>query len=230
MAYVELAKPQSYLTNQLLLTLSLLLATFPSGSVTQSTSQNTAPTALPTTIPTLTDPDDPDFSLPSGSTTGIARPTGYTYQPNPDDGDTEDGSSHDVLNYYFLLLVIFVAIIITAYCCVLRRRQRKVARLQGNRQDALAQDLEGWSGGRRWGHLRWRSEPRMEGLNERGEAPPPYMPDRPAEVHATVSGRQEERPIPLEEWHKPPDYQQAPISPVRAEEVGPPPGPPPGRG
>ena len=53
----------------------------------------------------------------------------------------------------------------------------------------------------------------MEGLDERGEAPPPYVPQRPAETHLGNSNRDEEAAIPLQDMHKPPDYQERGLSP-----------------
>ena len=190
-----------------------LFALLPRGSLSQSTTENPAPTALSSLPSSLNDPDDYALVPTSGTVKVVALPSGYAGQAYPDDNDPDDDTNRAVLNYYFLLLVIFIAIIVVAYACVLRRRRRKVARLQGNRQDALTQDLEGWNGGRRWGHGRWRSEPRVEGLNERGEAPPPYAPERPAATHGEDGGIERERPIPLQDIQKPPDYQESPISP-----------------
>ena len=196
----------------------LLFALLPHGSLTQSTTENAAPTVMSTPHSSLHDPDDYALVPASGTVKSVALPTGYAGQAFPDDNDPEDDTNHAVLNYYFLLLVIFIAIIVVAYACVLRRRRRKVVRLQGNRQDALTQDLEGWNGGRRWGHGRWRSEPRVEGLNDRGEAPPPYVPERPAATHAEDGGIERERPIPLQDIQKPPDYEESPMS--SSEEPG----------
>jgi len=48
--------------------------------------------------------------------------------------------------------------------------------------NALARDLDGWVNTRRWMHGAWRYNQsaafvrREEGLNEHGEAPPPYRP------------------------------------------------------
>ena len=200
----------------------LLLALLPRGSLTQSTTENAALTAITTPHSSLDGPDGPDdYALvpTSGTVKSVALPTGYGEQAYPaDDNDPDDDTNHAVLNYYFLLLVLFIAVIVVAYFCVMRRRREKVARLQGIRQNALTQDLEGWNGGRRWGHGRRRSEPRVEGLNERGEAPPPYVPERPAATHAEDGGMERERPIPLQDIPKPPDYEESPISP--SEEPG----------
>ena len=75
-----------------------------------------------------------------------------------------------------------------------RRKKRAKARRISSRREALARDLDGWTGrdgnsaggngqsglvGRYWGHWRNWSEGyarREEGLNERGEAPPAYSP------------------------------------------------------
>lgn len=49
-------------------------------------------------------------------------------------------------------------------------------------QNALARDMEGWVNTRRWFHGAWRPNQtrafvrREEGLDEHGEAPPPYQP------------------------------------------------------
>ena len=151
----------------------------------------------------------------AASSTGIPAPTGYG---GPSSSQANQGQSDGILNYYFLLLAVFIVVIAVAYCTLVRRRRRKVARSRNNGQNALAHDLEGWAGGRRWGHIRWRSggvhEPRAdEGLDERGEAPPPYMPGEPPPVHLDngISPHEDEAPIPLRTMDrdagKPPDYE-----------------------
>ena len=191
--------------------LSFVITTLPYHSLAQITNIDAFATALPTAISTSDDPGN--FDLPTGSASVTSQPTDGTVPPiYSSNGDSEDDSGRGVLNYYFLLLFVLILIILLAYFFTIRRRQKKQARLQGNRQDALAQDLEGWNGGRRWVHGRWRSEPRVEGLNERGEAPPPYMPERPAETHAGGNNREGDGPIPLQDMHKPPDYQEGRVS------------------
>ena len=151
----------------------------------------------------------------AASAAGISAPTGYG---GPSSNQANQGQSSGILNYYFLLLAVFIVVIAVAYCTLVRRRRRKVARSRNNGQNALAQDLEGWAGGRRWGHNRWRSggvhEPRAEeGLDERGEAPPPYLPGEPPPVHLDNgnSPHGDDAPIPLRAMHrdegKPPDYE-----------------------
>lgn len=174
-----------------------------------------------------------EFSLPTNirsSSDGFLLPTDLDSSPTPssgpsndDDGDGGDNDSPSgVLNYYFLLIAIFIIIVITAYCCISRRRRRKITQLRNNRQDALAQDLESWSGTRRWIIAgRWRTaapEPRVEeGLNERGEAPPPYMPQMPEPSHSGA-GRASDG-IELRDVRKPPEYEAGPFS-SKPEEGG----------
>ena len=116
-----------------------------------------------------------------------------------------------VLNYYFLLLAIFVIIIALVCWSLARRRHRRLVTLRGVQQNALAQDLRTWptagGDGGRWtfgtGDVR-----REEGLNERGEAPPPYLkePDR-AHHESGAQGlelnnmsRAEGKPPGYDEW------------------------------
>ena len=75
-----------------------------------------------------------------------------------------------VLNYYFL----FLALLVAALAALLwwmhhqRRREQEQIRLRG--QHALVRDVERWAIDRR------NQPPVVEGLNESGEAPPPYKP------------------------------------------------------
>jgi hypothetical protein len=97
---------------------------------------------------------------------------------------TEDNSTHGAgtFNYYFLFLAIGAVIVAVSLCW---RHRRKEARKQQQRlggHQALERDIEGWAGTRRFMHGRYgqnqslgRSR-RVEGLDENGEAPPPYEP------------------------------------------------------
>ena len=191
-----------------LLCLLALLTAFPHRTLAQSVINTSASASVPTATPTFDDPGIPNF--------GTAVPTAIT----PSNANDDD-SSNDVLNYFFLLLVFF-AIFVAAYCFVLRRRRRKAALLQVNRRLAPSRDLQGCAAARIWAHPRWRSEPRVEGLDERGEAPPPYLPERPAEIHAASCSRGTEGPIPLQDMHKPPDYEEraTPSPPGQRTEPG----------
>ncbi|KAI9699825.1 MAG: hypothetical protein M1836_002860 [Candelina mexicana] len=94
----------------------------------------------------------------------------------------------NVLNYYFLLLALLLALLILAYWLFNRRKKAKNTRSRCNSRSIFARDLER---DHRWAYGGWRSviglghrdtiattatvEHRQEGLNERGEAPPPYV-------------------------------------------------------
>ena len=128
----------------------------------------------------------PTFLLPSYTPYGAPK----TNQPQ----------SSAVLNYYFLLIAVFVIIIIIAYYSLVRRRRQKQAHYRSDGQSALARDLETWPGPRR----RARRE---EGLDERGEPPPPYVPK---ELEAAViRGEAVELSQRGRQARKPPDYQEA---------------------
>lgn len=81
---------------------------------------------------------------------------------------------------------------------------------RSNQQSALERDLEYWPGRRRGG--RWRhavGETRAEeGLDERGEAPPPYLKE-PEAVHHRVAGDEAmEMGDMARREGKPPDYDE----------------------
>lgn len=127
----------------------------------------------------------PTFSIPSYTPYGAPK--------------LDHPPSSSVLNYYFLLIAVFIVIIFVVYYSLLRRRRQKQAKNRSGGQSALARDLETWPGAR-------RQAARDEGLNERGEAPPPYVPKElePAVIRGEAfelgRGSQEER--------KPPDYHE----------------------
>ena len=150
--------------------------------------------------------------------------TGYPSNPTPalaDDDFTPPGNEdrdHGVLNYYFLLLAVLVVLILVIWFAILRRQRKKALQYRNSRQDALAQDVQSW--GRRYrssGPGRWRMpgmrEPRPEeGLNDRGEAPPPYMPNEPEIAHTRPNGEAQRQSMELRdirgEEMKPPEYRQ----------------------
>lgn len=95
-------------------------------------------------------------------------------------------------------------------------------RLSG--QNALARDLDGWINTRRWFHGTWRHNQtaafvrREEGLNEHGEAPPPYRPKSDVTVTQGQEGTHDPASgltIPLRtlsrddiEQNRPPEYRE----------------------
>ncbi|KAL8713265.1 MAG: hypothetical protein Q9225_006809 [Loekoesia sp. 1 TL-2023] len=176
----------------------------------------------PTPAPT---PIDAFSSFPVNPT-----PTGAQYHgstPTDADDDSSDDPYHDhgILNYYFLLLALLIIIIGIIYLAYARRQRQKVLRSRQNGQRALARDLERWGGGGPWGPGRFRlprTSPRQprreEGLDERGEAPPPYAPKEPEPAYTgpNRSGSAAGHDIPLQDMtrsdQKPPDYEAGPSS------------------
>jgi len=130
-----------------------------------------------------------------------------TNQGNDDPNGIDNDPAH-VFNYYFLLIAITIAVLLLGFVFAGRRRKRKAMRHLNTRQEALRRDLEGWPRGRpgppgvntgqssRWatGTRNWRSRNdngvirHDEGLDDLGEAPPPYNPgDKPPSI--AVGGR-----------------------------------------
>ncbi|KAL5399416.1 hypothetical protein PMIN06_001409 [Paraphaeosphaeria minitans] len=86
------------------------------------------------------------------------------------------------LRYYWLILAIFGVVVALFLWWINRRRIKRKERMRLSGRNALARDMEGWVNTRRWYHGAWRPNEtraftgREEGLNEHGEAPPPYRP------------------------------------------------------
>ncbi|KAL8682028.1 MAG: hypothetical protein Q9186_001904 [Xanthomendoza sp. 1 TL-2023] len=147
----------------------------------------------------------------------FATPTTFTSSSSP--SNNEDQNNKGILNYYFLLLALLLILLGILYLLFARRQRQKIAQRRQNGQRALARDLERWGGGGPWGPGRFRMprttngtrQPtrREEGLDERGEAPPPYIPKEPERAFA---GDGVVREIPLQDLsrmdHKPPDYDE----------------------
>ena len=153
-------------------------------------------------------------SVSESSSTATALSSIPSYSDNGPSSNVHPPSNSNLLNYYFLLLAIFIIVFVLVYYVLARRRKQKIAHLRSRGQNALAQDLVGWPGTRRWVVGSWsgryRENGREEGLNEQGEAPPPYMPKEPdgAVVRAESSGGG----IMLRDLggndRKPPDYRE----------------------
>lgn len=73
-----------------------------------------------------------------------------------------------VFNYYFLFLALLAAILAALLWWLHRQRRREQEQIRLRGQRALVRDVE------RWAMYRRRQPPTVEGLNESGEAPPPY--------------------------------------------------------
>jgi len=129
---------------------------------------------------------------------GLLAETRSTAEPSifPRDDDTDDAELYpeerqnaSFFNYYFLLLGVLAGFILVAIWLIHRRKVRRRALWPRNGQQALARDADAWPGTRRLLHGRCRATNSVllrptEGLDERGEAPPPYQPK--SEVSSTT--------------------------------------------
>lgn len=107
--------------------------------------------------------------------------------PITDSADVDRQRKESVFNYYFLFLAAFGVLIVVGLWWIHRRRKRRKEQMRLSGHNALARDLDGWVNTRRWMHGAWRyNQPafvrREEGLDEHGEAPPPYQPKSEATV------------------------------------------------
>ncbi|KAI4106747.1 MAG: hypothetical protein LQ339_002939 [Xanthoria mediterranea] len=164
-------------------------------------------------------PIDAFSTFDTDSATPTSLPSGLSDTSNPDG----EGSHHNnILNYYFLLLALIIILLGILYLTFARRQRQRLAQHRQNSQRALARDLERWGGGGPFGPGRFRmprnthrvrpSRPRTEeGLNESGEAPPPYISKEPEPAHLG-RGMGQGASIPLHHLdtmdHKPPDYDE----------------------
>lgn len=145
-----------------------------------------------------TTPTEPNDSPPAATT---------SLSPSNQDDNNSGMTDEHVFNYYFLLIAIFVAILLLAFVFAGKRRKRKTLALLTSRQEALRRDIESWPGrtrppvntlrgshasrfaggirnwGARNGHDAVGVTRHDEGLDESGEAPPPYNPvDKPPSI------------------------------------------------
>ncbi|PVH99574.1 hypothetical protein DM02DRAFT_430715 [Periconia macrospinosa] len=171
--------------------LMLVLLLLPTFTIAQNivhtssgVSGTTSRVEMPTTLLTTTSPTQ-------NSTISSIVPTKTVSPPSDlipgfsgsDSGSDSHPQENGVINYYFLFIALFgVGLAVGLYWIQKRRRQRKEQTRAGG-QNALARDMEGWVNTRRWFHGSWRQNQtavfvrREEGLNEQGEAPPPYQPN-----------------------------------------------------
>ncbi|KAI9889756.1 MAG: hypothetical protein M1814_004958 [Vezdaea aestivalis] len=102
------------------------------------------------------------------TSSSIPAPVQSIPPPSP---TSQQQRQHDTLvHLYFLFLFLGGAALATLGYFILRRRKTKQGQIRRQRQYALTQDVHNW---RSFGGFR-RSERHEEGLDERGEAPPPY--------------------------------------------------------
>ncbi|MCJ1471500.1 hypothetical protein MMC13_000139 [Lambiella insularis] len=164
--------------------LAILLLISASFSNAQQPSSND-PSSVPTDPPS-----------PPGGGASVPSSTGYEY-------GAVSGPAFE--NYYFVLIGILVVLLAVAYLFCRRSRRRALTRRRARGE--LPTDIEGRSwAGRPWRSPAVRDPRREEGLDERGEAPPAYLPAEPGP--APYSERDEHgEGIALQQLAgKPPDY------------------------
>lgn len=162
--------------------------------------------------------DDGVTSDPAASSSDSPMPSAHD-NANHDQSHTNTG---DLVNYYFVFLALIIIVAGLAAFLIWRRRRKYGAILRAGRENALQRDLDGWDpvrARRRYWQGRWRSvdASREEGLNEHGEAPPPYVP-KTSDNENGLGPREHGPAVPLETLSreqaglKPPDYTEVNVS------------------
>lgn len=156
----------------------------PTERITTETTTTTSPVTIYTSYTLTIDAPSPSNST---STSTTSRRTADIHPPLYQPPST--GAQHDpnkernekAFNYYFLILGGIVLAIALFLWWVRRRKRLQKEQMRLSGQNALARDLDGWANSRRWLHGTWRQNQNAtltrhdEGLNEQGEAPPPYQ-------------------------------------------------------
>lgn len=209
-------RPRNGICHRLQLCFLILFKLVLAQDPTSTTDQATPTTMQTTTLPVTTHHKS---AFPYLSSSMMFAPSDSASAGNHQNGVNSTG----LVNYYFVFLALIVAVAGVVVFLIMRRRRRAVLRRRYGQDVALSRDLGGpregggWSNwspertrGRYW-QGRWRSAEasREEGLNEQGEAPPPYIPKRESQEaqRETV-----EPAIPLQTLSrddtglKPPDY------------------------
>lgn len=197
--------PYSNLKKYLHASLILLASRLPCATAQLQDPSLDAPSSMAPPVPD-TDSTFDDSPSAASTTSAISRPSSTDmaeYASNNSHAPQDTG----VLNFYFLLLIIVVIILALAWWTVARQRRKRLSHMRNSQRSILARDLEVWPG-RRVGGGAWRfngAEPREhDGLDERGEAPPPYI-KQPDPVHHTDGPATELHDLSRAEV-KPPDY------------------------
>jgi len=147
-----------------------------------------------------------DASVPSHGML-VARQSGSNFN---DDSETEDtGNGRNMSVYYFVFFALLVCIAVLCIYFVWRKRRNALMIRPNTRGEGYQRDVREWDTmryRRRYWNTGYRNEQpsREEGLNENGEAPPPYMPKEDEEMgnngsHANGQRAQAEgTPVPGE--------------------------------
>lgn len=164
---------------------SLLLLPRPSAQASFS-APSTLSTRPSVTMPPMTNLDPLSTSLsllqplsltPVGSSLSpLQTYPGLTIAAEQPQEQIDDNTR--VLNYYFLFIVLVAAALAAFLWLIFRHRKRKQELIRLRGQHALVQDVE------RWATRRRDQPPVIEGLDESGEAPPPYKPK--SDTSATI--------------------------------------------
>lgn len=175
------------------------------------------------------------FLTPSLAQDGspMSSPTSTTSDALPahtdDAHDSNQGKSDTVglVNYYFVFLALIVCFAGLAAFFMYKRKKKYGMIIRQSREGALQRDLNTWDpirARRRYWQGRWRSTDysQEEGLNEFGEAPPPYVP-KASEGETGLHDGANDPAVPLQTLSreqaglKPPDYTEAHVQSVAAE-------------
>ncbi|KAI4654193.1 uncharacterized protein J4E78_007238 [Alternaria triticimaculans] len=124
-------------------------------------------------------------------TPSAAEPSIFRRGDDKDDAELypEERQNASFYKYFYLLLGMLAGLILVAIWLIRRRKVRHLTIRRQNGQQAPAGGVEAWPGTRRFLHGRCRATDSVllrptEGLDEHGEAPPPYQPK--SEVNSTT--------------------------------------------
>ena len=184
------------------------------------------PPAIAQNVATVTQ-EMPTSSVPSLSSFGFSSRPAYTDYAQGGSNNNEVQSSN-MVNYYFVFLALILCVVALFVFLMFRRKSIAARRMHSSREYALqhghgdGRGEAGWANSnaerRRYWQGRWRSAEasREEGLNEHGEAPPPYVPKTSSEERDRNGGGEAIGPaVPLQTLSrehaglKPPDYEEA---------------------
>lgn len=163
------------------------------------------------------------FYTPTPPPAPSATVTPQQVLPTDSDGDNDnDDTESDLVNMYFLILAAFAVLLVLGIWYWRRGKKRKRLASVGRRHNALQQDLE--LGRQRGGGVNWlglgrggRGE-RVEGVDERGEAPPPYNADTSPPTEGESQVTVPERALVREESGALPKYEELRENPGRGSQ------------
>ncbi|EME83340.1 uncharacterized protein MYCFIDRAFT_81781 [Pseudocercospora fijiensis CIRAD86] len=188
-------------TMRLLLAFSLLPF-----ALTSAQSESATPTA----------PDTNSNPFATASTHGLPSSTDKANSSNNNNDSRDVGG---LAQYYFGFLVLIVIVVALGALMFWRRKKKLSMMAQHHRDHAIERDIGSWDPSRarrRYWQGRWRSTDvgHEEGLNEHGEAPPPYMP-KPRDEENAAQAPTNAPAVPLRTLSrdqaglKPPGYGEA---------------------